>query len=320
MAAPPSLSRRPLALERLELEDQDGHTVRFGEFFPGKPSVVAFFYTRCDNVRKCSLTVTRMAALQRELAARGLAGQVHLAAITYDPLFDLPARMRAYGRERGVAFGANVRFFRVKEGFEDVRAAFDLGVNYIGAIVNRHRIELSVLDRNGRLAASFTRFTWSERDVANHLERLLRGSVLLNAARAATASVASLLIALLPKCPLCLGAYASAAGVAGLQLAPYRAWLLPVALLLVLVHLAALCRRALSTRRFAPVAVSAAGTLLLIAGSAWSMPALSFTGAATTVAGALLNAAPRLGNMLDVPQGADGLNSISRRSWLSGGA
>ena len=289
----PARSRRPLALERLELEDQDGRPARFGDYFSGKPSVVAFFYTRCDNVRKCSLTVTKMAALQRELAARGLDGQVRLSAITYDPRFDLPARMRAYGRERGVSFGEDVRFFRAKDGFDDVRAAFDLGVNYIGAVVNRHRIEMYVLDRQGRVAGSFTRFTWSEQDVANHLERLLRGSVFQNAARAATASAASILIALLPKCPLCLGAYASALGVAGLQLAPYRGWLLPVAVMLVLVHLLMLGRRASRTRRFAPVTVSTAGTLALLAGSAWSMPALSFAGAALTVAGAVLSTAAR---------------------------
>ena len=44
----------------MELEDQDGARVTFGEFFAGKPSVVAFFYTRCDNPNKCSLTITKL--------------------------------------------------------------------------------------------------------------------------------------------------------------------------------------------------------------------------------------------------------------------
>ena len=54
------------------LEDQEGRRASFGEFFRGKPSVVAFFYTRCDNPNKCSLTVTKLAALQEALAGRGL--------------------------------------------------------------------------------------------------------------------------------------------------------------------------------------------------------------------------------------------------------
>jgi protein SCO1/2 len=291
--ARPSTVRRSLALAPLELEDQDGRSVRFGDFFSGKPSVVAFFYTRCDNVRKCSLTITKIAALQRALAAHGLAGHVRLGAMTYDPLFDSPARLRAYGRERGVTFGEDVRFFRAAGQFDGVRAAFDLGVNYVGAIVNRHRIEMYVLDRHGRLAGSFTRLTWSEQEVVGHLERLVRGSALGHAARSVAASAASIVVALLPKCPLCLGAYASAAGIAGLQLAPYRAWLLPFALTLVLAHLAVLWRRATRTRRFAPLAVSAAGTLALIAGSAGSVPGLSFTGAALAIAGAVLSTAAR---------------------------
>jgi protein SCO1/2 len=56
----------------VELEDQDGARVKFGEFFTGKPSVVAFFYTRCDNPNKCSLTITKLGRLQRRLAELGL--------------------------------------------------------------------------------------------------------------------------------------------------------------------------------------------------------------------------------------------------------
>jgi hypothetical protein len=61
----------------VELEDQDGARAKFGEFFIRKPSVVAFFYTRCDNPNKCSLTITKLASLQRRLAELGLDGQEH---------------------------------------------------------------------------------------------------------------------------------------------------------------------------------------------------------------------------------------------------
>ena len=293
--APPSSPTRALALADVTLEDQDGARMPFGSFFSGKPSVVAFFYSRCDNVRKCSLTVTRLAALQRALDSRGLAGRVRLSAITYDPGFDGPARLASYGRERGVAFGEDVRFFRVPAGFDDVRAAFDLGVNYAGAIVNRHRIELYVLDRRGRVAASFTHLAWSEGEVVECLERVLRAPSWLGAARASAAGAASVLVVLLPKCPLCLGAYASALGMAGLQLAPYRSWLLPAAIVLVLAHLLMMARRARRTRRLLPLCVSAAGTLALVAGAiAWEQPVLAGAGAALTIAGAVMNAMPRL--------------------------
>lgn len=306
---PPVRGRASLALEGLALEDQDGRTIRFADFFTGKPSIVAFFYTRCDNVRKCSLTVTRLASLQRELAARGLDGQVRVSAITYDPHFDRPARMRTYGRERGVVFGDDVRFFRVNDGFDALRTAFDLGVNYVGAIVNRHRIEVYVLDARGRVARTFTRLTWDERDLTGCVERLLRRSALQRAASDASASAAAIAIALLPKCPLCLGAYASALGVAGLQLAPHRAWLLPLAVILVAAHLVTLWRRAGRTRRFAPIAVSAAATVALVAGSVSSLPVLSLTGAAMAVAGAVLST---------VARDQRSVEAVSRRLMLAG--
>ena len=73
----------------VDLEDQDGARMTFREFFTGRPSVLAFFYTRCDNPRKCSLTVTTLGRLQRGLADLGLDFRA-AAAITYDPEFDLP--------------------------------------------------------------------------------------------------------------------------------------------------------------------------------------------------------------------------------------
>jgi protein SCO1/2 len=153
----------------IELEDQDGRRVGFTEYFSGKPSVLAFFYTRCDNPYKCSLTVTRLARLQA-LAGPGL----KLAAITYDPDFDRPARLRRYGTDRGVAFGPDVRFFRATAGFEAVVEHLGLGVGYGPSTVNRHRIELFALDAGGTVTASFTRRQWEPEDVLDAIAATAR--------------------------------------------------------------------------------------------------------------------------------------------------
>lgn len=158
-APPPSRARKTVD-PRIELEDQDGRAVRFGDFFRGKPSVVAFFYTRCDNPEKCSLTVAKLARLREAIANGPLHGQVRVAGITYDPLYDLPLRMKLYGGNRGLRFDDDTRLFRASDGLDELRAGFELGVNFAGSLVNRHRIELFVLDASGEVVATFSRLQW----------------------------------------------------------------------------------------------------------------------------------------------------------------
>ena len=63
-------------IESTVFEDHEGASITFEEFFRGHPSIVVFFYTRCDNPLKCSLTVTKLARVQQLLEARGLADRI----------------------------------------------------------------------------------------------------------------------------------------------------------------------------------------------------------------------------------------------------
>ena len=161
----PDVRRSADPIESVSLQDQDGILITFKAFFQGQPSIVVFFYTRCDNPMKCSLTVTKLARVQRILEARGLTDRIHTAAITYDPAFDLPARLRVYGQERGVRTSAGHRMLRVAEDDGALRRHFELGVNFVESLVNRHRIEVYILDADGRIAASFDRIHWDEEQV-----------------------------------------------------------------------------------------------------------------------------------------------------------
>jgi protein SCO1 len=169
------------------VQDQDGVLERFEEFYRGGPSVLAFFYTRCDNPYKCSLTITRLAAVQRALDQRGLSGGVRITAVTYDPEFDLPHRLKLYGQHRGMQFSENARFFRAVSGFGRLRRRFDLRANYGPSTVNRHQIEVHVLDEQGRVRTSFTRVQWQVDDVVRAVEELAqdiaRTTVTPNASR-----------------------------------------------------------------------------------------------------------------------------------------
>jgi protein SCO1 len=157
----------------IELEDQDRNNLTYGEFFRGKPSIVVFFYTRCNNPNKCSLTITKLARVQQAVVEERLVGLLKTAAITYDPEYDLPARLKAYGESRGVAFSDDDRIFRTRTGFRELQEHFQLGVNFSGSIVSRHRIELFVLDGRGEIAAAFTRLQWAIHEVLEQTKALL---------------------------------------------------------------------------------------------------------------------------------------------------
>jgi protein SCO1 len=160
-------------IESTVFEDHDGGTITFREFFRGHPSVVVFFYTRCDNPQKCSLTITKLARFQNLLLERRLAEQIRTAAITYDPAFDIPERLRGYAVNRGVLLNVNHRMLRAIDGISALRAHFKLGVNFVASLVNRHRIEVYLLDAAGAIAGSFQRVHWDEQKIVDRAVELL---------------------------------------------------------------------------------------------------------------------------------------------------
>lgn len=294
-------------IESTVFEDHEGAFVTFKEFFRGHPSIVVFFYTRCDNPLKCSLTVTKLARIQKLLEAQGLADQIHTAAITYDPAFDLPERMRGYGKNRGVRLDAGHRMLRATDGVNALRRHFKLGVNFIESLVNRHRIEAYILDAEGRIAASFERIHWDEQQVVDRTIEVLKEKSDETAsevspepadptARRKTVlpmfgTLASLAVAFFPKCPICWAAYLSVFGVAGLNQIPYSPWLRPVFVAVMLVNITSVWLRGRLTGRMGGSYLVSAGALAIVVskvGLGWEKAAV--WGVALTLAGSLLSA------------------------------
>lgn len=294
-------------IESTVFEDQEGRPITFKEFFRGHPSIVVFFYTRCDNPLKCSLTVTKLARIQKLLEARELADQIHTAAITYDPAFDLPERIRGYGQNRAVRMDARHRMLRSTDGVNALRSHFKLGVNFIESLVNRHRVEAYILDAEGRVAASFERLHWDEEKVVDRATDVLKEKqdeaipeVSLKpatpparhkAASPVLGTLASIGVAFFPKCPICWAGYLSMFGIAGLEQVPYSPWLQPVLIAVMLINLASVWLRGRSTGRMSAFYLVSAGSLTIIVSKmvlGWESGAL--LGIALTLAGSLLSA------------------------------
>ena len=62
---------------------------------------------------------------------------------------------------------------RAADGNDALREHFELGVNFIESLVNRHRIELYILDAQGRVAVSFERIHWDEAEVVARAAEVL---------------------------------------------------------------------------------------------------------------------------------------------------
>ena len=281
------------AVESAVFEDQNGDSITFGEFFRGRPSIVVFFYTRCDNPLKCSLTITKLARIQKLLESEGVAERMNTAGISYDPGFDLPERLRVYGGHRGVNFAPQHRLLRATEGFDSVRKHFKLGVNFIESLVNRHRIEVYILDADARVAGYFGRIQWNENDVVQRAIEVLNENSEKKQKRTAFASpifatAVAVGLALFPKCPLCWAAYLSLFGIAGLESIPYSPWLQPVLAIMLLLNITSVWLRARSTGRIMPFYLVTAGALAIIISKVFNgLPLAILAGVLLTFSGSL---------------------------------
>ena len=279
---------------RIVLEDHDGNAIEFEALVRGHVTIVVFFYTRCDNPLKCSLTIAKLARVQQRLEERGLATQVHTAAITYDPAFDVAERLRTYGRERGVRLDPQHRMLRATEGFDALRRRFQLGVNFIQSLVNRHRIEAYILDRKGRVAASFQRLRWEEEElVARSVEVLLeepRPPEGRKVTLPVLGTLATLAFAFFPKCAVCWAAYLSVFGIAGLSQIPYAPWLKPAFAVLMLLNIASVWFRSRATRRMTGFCLVSAGALAILPALQFGWKSAAAVGVALTMTGSVVSA------------------------------
>jgi len=289
-------------------EDQTGARLTFPDIFHGRPTIVVFFYTRCDNLLKCSLTVTKLGRVQALLRGRDLSGTIGTAAITYDPGFDSPERLRSFGGRRGFRFDSNHRMLRAVDGMDTLRHHFRLGVNFTGSLVNRHRIEAYVLNAQGRVVCSFERLRWDEQElvdravaVSNEHESAAPMSPAShmcaptpdhpNCSAALLRSLPSLALAFLPKCPICWAAYLSAFGLAGLESVARLPWIQPVLIGAILINVASAWLRGRGTGRMAGAYLAGLGALAII-GSRFGAPVAPL-GLILTLAGSVLTALDR---------------------------
>lgn len=290
-------SRRRPAIKNiatLEVENEDGLSMPLADVISEKHTVVAFFYTRCMNPNKCTLTINKMGWLQKELRKTGLENKVNIIAFTYDPAYDTPAKMRTFAENRGITFGSNAHVLRTRlEDFATLSDFFQLGVNHISSTVNQHRLELYILDHNGYIQTTYTRLQWEVDKVMCHLQVLVSKSSKRNWVLRMTHTVQQVmfpvLVAFFPKCPFCWAAYLSALGISGMRTIPYSPWMAPLIMLVMMLNLAILYRKSKARNGLIPFWISLTGALLVGSGYLLAIKFITIPGIMLIFIGAILN-------------------------------
>jgi len=296
----PTVRRRkflnaPLSFKNIQVEDHNGLSHRLVDLMRDKPTVLSFFYTRCDNAYRCSLTIARLGWLQKALQKEGIAKEVQLLAISFDGAFDLPYRMKAFSAYRGLQCNDHARCLRVPSGMEKLLGLLRPGVNFNNGLVNHHGVAFFVFDRFGYLKQRIPATQWNETALKDDLLALRNQKVTLarkakNTIGPGLSVVYSVALAFFPKCPLCAAAYLSALGISSAGLLRYHRLLLPVLVLLFAWHLQAVARRAWQRNWYLPLVLSLGGAAC-VAWSAFGTPGSwwSYLGIFLIATGSLLN-------------------------------
>ena len=90
-----------------------------------------------------------------------------------DPDYDLPERLRRYGTAQA-AVRRTVPALRSTGSSAAIRDSLQLGVGYGSSTVNRHRIELLLMDQAGDAVDANVRRLWDAQDMANALVAIER--------------------------------------------------------------------------------------------------------------------------------------------------
>lgn len=282
-------------LKKIRMQDQNRQVAGYTEFFSGIPSLIIFFYTRCDNPNRCSLNISRMGHLQEALKKEGLYGKVKIAAITYDPDYDLPMRMKPYCTSRGFMLDEHCRCFRIDEGMDILLAHLKPGVNYNGSILNHHTSELFLLDGEGKAVERMPGIEWNIQKIIAKLKprpdkNKIHGSSIKSKLSSFAGLVLSAIVAFFPKCPLCLAAYLSLFGITQYEFFRFREWMLPLFIALLLVNLFSLFLMSRRRQWFLSFYLSLAGACCIIMAVLFPLTKfVTFSGIILIISGSLLN-------------------------------
>jgi cytochrome c peroxidase len=164
-----------------EVLDSDGNKVRLHDFIGDKPTVLSFIFTTCDDVNGCPLATYVMRTVQDALQADPLtANKARLVSFSFDPLFDTPGVIDAYGAQFR-ADGFDWQFLTTEGAttLDPILSAYDQWVirdydtngEYMGTM--SHILRVFLIDESRRIRNIYSTSFLHADTVANDVRSLL---------------------------------------------------------------------------------------------------------------------------------------------------
>jgi protein SCO1 len=157
--------------------DQDGKRRRFADF---KGSIVAmtFIYTKCPLPTFCPLMDRHFATIQKALETGAALSRVHLVTVSFDPLTDTPAVLKAHAKR----LGANPSRWTFLTGDRDEIDRFGarFGVSVSRALNDArditHNLRTVIVKADGTLAKVYTGNDWTPSQILDDLKSVVRAN------------------------------------------------------------------------------------------------------------------------------------------------
>lgn len=153
--------------------DQDGAAHAFADF-RGSRVVMTFIYTECPLPTFCPLMDRRFASMQKPLADDPAMSDVRLVTISFDPITDTPAVLKAHARRLNAD---PARWTFLTGDRDDVdRFASRFGVQVSRALNDAkditHNLRTVVIDKAGTLSSIYIGNDWSVEQVLEDVKKI----------------------------------------------------------------------------------------------------------------------------------------------------
>jgi protein SCO1 len=151
--------------------DQNGRKTNFTAF-RGSTVVLTFIYTRCPLPTFCPLMDRRFVTIQEHMKSDPALKGVHLVTVSFDPIRDTPAVLRAHAKE----LDADLRHWTFLTG---TQAAIDQFAGKFGVFVVRnpnderditHNLRTAVIGPDGVVRKIYTGNEWTPEDILMDLK------------------------------------------------------------------------------------------------------------------------------------------------------